>query len=107
MIRGTTPDYILRVKNQDLTNKTVFVTVAQNRTKVTMTGNELAIAIDNNDSVIAVRLTQPQTLSLKEGDAEIQVRFIDDQGKAQATNIATVTVSPVLLEKVIQYNGND
>lgn len=107
MIRGTTPDYILRVKGVDLTDKTVYVTIAQGSKKVTMTGDELGIAAEDEDSVISVRLSQIQTLSLREGKAQIQVRFIDSEGTAKATNISEVSVSPVLLEKVIEYDGND
>ena len=36
MIRGTTPDYILNV-DADLTGQTVYVTISQLRTKLTLT----------------------------------------------------------------------
>lgn len=106
MIRGTTPDYLLRVKDQDLTDKTVYVTVAQGNNKVTISGVDLVITTEGDDSIIAFRLTQLQTLSLKEGKAKVQVRFIDAENKAQATNMQDIEVHPVLLEKVIRY-GND
>lgn len=107
MIRGTTPDYILRIGGVDLSDKTIFVTIAQGTKKITLTGDELGVSVEGGTSVIAVRLTQAQTLGLREGTAQVQVRFIDSEGTARATNIAPLTVSAVLLERVIEYAGND
>ena len=106
MIRGTTPDYLLNIDGYDLSDKTVYVTIRQNNTRLTKTGDELSIAVDENGSTIALLLSQKDTLQLKEGSAEIQVRFIDSNGTAYATEIATITVSRVLLERVIAYDKN-
>lgn len=106
MIRGTTPDYILTIDGYDLSDKTVFVTISQNGQKLTKTNSELSIATDESGSTIAFVLSQRDTLRLKVGSAEVQVRFIDADGTAWATEIATLTVSKVLLERVIEY-GND
>lgn len=106
MIRGTTPDYILTIDGYDLSDKTVFVTISQNGQKLTKTNSELSIAADESGSTIAFVLSQRDTLRLKVGSAEVQVRFIDADGTAWATEIATLTVSKVLLERVIEY-GND
>lgn len=106
MIRGTTPDYILTIDGYDLSGKTVFVTISQNGQKLTKTNSELSIATDESGSTIAFILSRRDTLRLKVGSAEVQVRFIDAGGTAWATEIATLTVSKVLLERVIEY-GND
>lgn len=104
MIRGTTPDYLLTVVGYNLTGTTVFVTLGQGSHEVTLTGDRLTILYDDNDrSRITFRLTQQETLSLGEGMAKIQVRFIDETGTALATNIGTVAVKPVLYEEVIAY----
>ena len=106
MIRGTTPDYILNVSGEDLRDKTVYVTISQGTKKITMSNDEIGINSDGTDSVIDVRLTQEQTLGFQEGNAKIQVRFINSQGNAEATEIVGITILPVLLERVIEYNGN-
>ena len=103
MIRGTTPDFLLTV-NADLVDKAVFVTISQPRTRLTLTGDDLGIASDGTNSVIQIRLTQKQTLALSVGKADIQVRFIDENGIARATEIKTLDVTRVLLERVIHYD---
>lgn len=104
MIRGTTPDYILAV-NANLSDKTVYVTISQLRTKLTLTGDELSIASDSGGSTIAIRLTQQQTLGLAVGKAEVQCKFIGADGVTRATDIQPITVDRALLERVVEYNG--
>lgn len=102
MIRGTTPDYILTV-DADLSDKTVYVTISQLRTRLTLTGDDLSIATDESGSTIAIRLTQQQTLGLAVGRAEVQVKFIDAEGITRATDIRPLTVDRALLERVVEY----
>lgn len=103
-IRGTTPDYILTV-NADLTGKTVYVTIAQYPgCKLTLTNGDLLI-VPGEESVINISLTQEQTLGLSVGSAEIQVKFIADDGTTQATDIQTITIDRALLDRVVEYNG--
>lgn len=103
MRRGTTPDYILTVAGYDLTECSVFVTLAQKGEKLTLNNDRLDISYENDVSTITFRLTQEETLSLKNGSADVQVRFIDANGEARATNIGLISVFPVLLEEVISY----
>ncbi len=106
MIRGTTPDYILTV-DADLSDKTVYVTISQGRTRLTLTGDELSIATDAEGSTIAIRLTQEQTLGLAVGRAEVQVKFIGADGVTQATDIQPMLVHRALLERVVEYVWDD
>ena len=46
-------------------------------------------------------------MSLKAGDAKVQVRWIDQNGTAWATEIADITVGRVLLERVIEWGGDE
>ena len=103
MIRGTTPDYILSIDGHDLSNKTVFVTIRQGQIKITKSNQELSISTDSEGSTIAFVLSQKDTLALQEGNAEVQVRFIDSDGVALATEIAPVQVKRVLYERVIAH----
>lgn len=103
MIRGTTPDYILSISGYDLSGKTVFVTIRQGPIKITKSNPELSISTDSKGSTIAFVLSQKDTLSLQEGNAEVQVRFIDSDGIALATEIAPIQVKRVLYERVIAH----
>ena len=58
---------------------------------------------DEHGSEIAFMLSQQETLNLSVGSASVQVRFIDADGIARATEKATLTIDDVLLERVIKY----
>lgn len=103
MIRGTTPDYVLTLDGVDLSDKTVYVTIAQSNKKLTLTGEQLSVTVTAEGSEIAFTLSQEDTLKLSIGEATVQVRFIDGNGHAEATEIASLTVKRVLLERVIEY----
>ena len=103
MYRGTTPDFVLTIPGVDLTDKTVFVTFEQDYREITKTGDELAVEYGDDTSTISVSLTQQETLGLKKGKADVQVRFIDREGHAEATDKKAVTIDDVLLERVIEY----
>ena len=120
MIRGTTPDYILTLPGVDLTGETVYVTIAQTARgaarpadlmtgaasmRITKTGTDLAVSSDGTDTTIVFRLSQQETLALQAKQCLIQVRFVDSNGVARATEIKALTVEPILLERVIQYNA--
>lgn len=107
MRRGTTPTYTLTISGYDLTEMTVYVTVRGAFGKlITKTGDDLSISTDETGSVIAFRLTQAETLELNTGRAEVQVRFIDAQGVALATDIGEIAVERVLLPGEIEYRGD-
>lgn len=107
MRRGTTPTYTLVVNGYDLTAMTVYVTVkGSSGTIITKTGDDLSISADESGSVIAFRLTQAETLELPEGRGEVQVRFIDAEGVALATDIRAITIERVLLPGEIEYRGD-
>ena len=85
---------------------TVYVTIQSVfGQQITKTGDDLTITSDNTGSVIVFMLTQEETLRLSEGDASIQVRFINSDGIAMATNIAPIQIKRILLPGVITYQG--
>ena len=106
-IRGTTPDYILEIEDVDLSGQTVYVTIAQGNRKITKTGDTLDIVVAEGGSTISFRLSQEETLGLNEGDASVQVKFIDATGTAEGTDIGTIKINKALLEKVIDYVADD
>ena len=104
MRRSTTPDYILTIPGHDLRMSAVFVTLGQGENRITLTGDRLDITYDDEGgccTAIAFRLTQEETLGLRPGQAEIQVRWLEADGTALCTEIGVVGVAPVLLEEVI------
>lgn len=104
MIRGTTPDLILTV-GADLTGKTVYVTLSQPGIKTKITGDDLGIEAGETSSVVALRLTQEQTLAFRAGTASVEVSFIDETGMTRKTKIGSVKIKPTLMDEVIHY-GN-
>lgn len=103
-IRGTTPDYVLMV-NADLTGKTVYVTIAQNPgCKLTLTGDSIEV-IPGNESIINITLTQEQTLAFVTGSAEVQVKFIAEDGTTRGTDIQNITIDRALLDRVVEYSA--
>ena len=53
MIRGTTPDYVLTLPGIDLDGMTVYVTIEQKDREITLSGDELTVVSDGEDSTIA------------------------------------------------------
>ena len=106
MYQGTTPIFILTVGDDptlDLSDKSVYVTIrAQDGQLLTKSNDDL----DITGRRIAVRLTQAETLDMKAGYVQIQVRWIDSEGNAMATKPTAVTVDGVLLKEVIEYGGH-
>lgn len=106
-VRGTTPDYILQIEDYDLTGKTVYVTLAQMRDTVTLTGDRLSIATDGSGSTVAFSLTQEDTLAFSPGTVAVQLKAISEDGNVDATEIAQIVIDKALLGRVISYVSND
>ena len=107
MRQGTTPTYTLTITGYDLTDKTVFVSVRSRGKLITKTNDDISIAYGEGATTIAFQLSQEETFALGLGTAEVQVRFIDAQGHAKATDIGTLEVLRVLQPGVIAYDGGD
>lgn len=99
MYRGTTPQIQLTIHHVDLENcKSLYVTLKQDDIEITKTKEDLTISGEK----LSVTFSQDQTLSLKEGRADIQVRGITDVGKAFATSIYSFKVNRILKDGVIE-----
>lgn len=104
--RGTTPDYNLYVSGWDLTSQSVYVMLKQGRkAQLTLSGDRLSIMYnpETQMSTVSFRLNQEETLGFKAGVVEVQIRFVDEDGIAEATNIKTVSFQPILEGGVIEY----
>lgn len=100
MKRGTTCKHIFRT-NVDLTNATVYVSYMQ--------GKSIVIEKTNSNIIIQQRkviinLSQEDTLSFKAGQTvSCQVRYVLEDGKADASNIITISVQDILKDGEISY----
>lgn len=100
MTRGTNPTYILTVDPDDfqsLEEHSLYVTIKQGCNEITLTDDDLEVEAN----VITVTLTQEQTLSFRQGNAQLQLRGLDEDGIAYASDIVIVQVNPVLYQEVI------
>lgn len=104
MKRGTTCRHIFRT-NVDLTSATVYVSYMQ--------GKSIVIEKTNSDLTIQQRkvivdLSQEDTLGFKAGQTvSCQIRYILEDGTADASNIITVSVQDVLKDGEISYIAPD
>lgn len=101
MIRATTPTYILTLPESaevDLTEMTeVHFTLVQGK------NNKIDKIVEPTDSkTVEVTLAQGETLSLMDGSAEIQLNWIDADGKRGATYVQTIRVDKQLLNEVLE-----
>lgn len=100
MIRGTTALNIFNT-NQDLTDARVYVTYAQNEAVIFEKTNE-EIIIDEKS--VQVPLAQEDTLKISaKYPVYIQIRYVREDGVANASNIIIAPVYDVLKGGVIRY----
>lgn len=112
MRRGTTPIVTITVDEQDFSGCTVLVTIDQDGTQVTKsnkTSDDIEITKNYDDggnfvsSSIAIYLTQADTLKFEVGPARVQLRWIDYLNNAYASDISTIQLDEVLLDREISY----
>ena len=101
MYRGTTPQIKLKLDtNLDLSDiVSLWVTFKGISFEVTKTLGEALIFNDLKE--IRVDLTQEETLKLKQGKIQVQVRFRLSSGRAYASSIAQLPLNAILKEGVI------
>lgn len=99
MRRYTTPTLTITVKGVDLTNTSVYVTLAQYEQSVTIENPPMSY--DGENTVLEVDMSQIQSGSFQRGNAKIQVNWKDTQGKRDATVIKSVCIGDNLLREVI------
>jgi hypothetical protein len=99
MRRGTTPTNTFAV-DVDLTGATIFVSYEQDGKMVfEKTGTDVTVATDS----VSVNLTQADTLAFHPGRVCIQIRYIDQMGTADASNIIETTAERIIKDGVISY----
>ena len=100
MRRGTTSTNIFNT-NEDLTDTKVYVSYFQ-RGRIVLEKTNKDIVIDHNK--ITVPLSQSDTLRLSSDvPIHIQVRYINNNGLASASNIIETKIEKILRGGVISY----
>ena len=105
IIRGTTPTLYIVVTGEQLEDSTPYVTIEQPcGVEIIKKGADLIKERGDDYCLLAVPLTQMETLSLQEGRAMMHMRWIDKDGMAGAArNKRSFPVYDVLQEGVITY----
>ena len=99
LIRGTTPEIEITVKTEiDLHQAAeVWIYISQ-QNKVKIDKKITDVTFDYEDRMMTVRLSQEDTLGLKEGEALFQIRLLLLDGTALATLASKVVVKQVYKE---------
>lgn len=104
MTQGTTPSYVITLKNKDINFDDIeifVITLKSCSAEVTHTSEESCVTLDNEKKKITLTLTQEETLSFKEGEAEMQLRGKFIAGTAFASKVCRVSVERSLYKEVI------
>jgi len=105
MRRGSTPSVDLIIPGIDLTGATIHVAIAQGSALLVKSGADVTAVYDSEEdaTTLTVPYGQADTLSFTPGTAQVQVRWVFSDGRADGTNVKTVTITPVLEDGVIEY----
>lgn len=99
MRRGTTPTNTFSV-DVDLTGATVYVSYEQDgKVIIEKTGTDVTITSTD----VTVTLTQADTLAFHPGRVCVQIRYVDQLGTADASNIMETTAERILKDGEISH----
>ena len=106
MYQGTTPAIVYTISGVDLSAMKAFVSFKEGNTLLTKSGDEVSMSYSDETTTIVCLLSQEETLAFARGTVETQIRFIDSNGMAYATNKAKVRVDDIIYKAVISYGGD-
>ena len=105
MFRGTTPVHTFTVPFPPDSIQEVYVTYEQGGETIVEKSihsvDIVPIEDDEESAQIVTHLTQQNTLAFDEGDVRIQLRVLDKDSEAYASNIVRVKSSQILKDGVI------
>ena len=112
MYRGTTPNIVIKV-NSDLdlsTMEQIWVTFKNKSAEKTYDID--VIEVDAVNNTLSLTMSQEDTLAFQtcgsmQGKVEVQLRLLDDEGMAYASNINEVNLLRILKEGVISSGDNN
>lgn len=98
MYKGTTPTFIFTFTNFDPTEADQIIVTFSNGLEI-MSGSENMEVTTNR---ISLWLDQTQTLSMPNGNVNVQINFLLGDGNRVATNVQTLVWSKNLHNEVMQ-----
>lgn len=105
MINYTTPTISRTLDGVDLTDKKVYVTIAQNNAKLTKSDTDISVSVEEGNSTVEFTLTQEESAMFAHSHpAQLQINWIDAEGVRDASSITAIKVFQNLLNEVISYN---
>lgn len=105
MRRGTTPTLTLTV-DAELVGWTCYVALRSGCKTVVVDGDRLTMEQSEGSTTITLTLTQEETLAMRVGACEIQVRAAHN-GTALATDIARIDVGQIIQDGEIGDGTDD
>lgn len=110
---GTTPALDIIVNQEALQDCTVYITIEQGSRQLIKTNynkdpSVVIVPVYDEEgtqiaSNITVMLSQSETMRLRPGHGKIQVRWIDEAGIADSSEIARIEIAKSLQKGVIVY----
>ena len=98
MRRGTTPTLSLIIEDVDYSLiEKAELTIRQGGKNVLIKNMKIYV----EQTVLQVKLNQIETLSLKDGECQLQIKVLFRDGNVAATNIVTVNIQDILHGEVI------
>ena len=108
MKQGTTPTIRLFIKDYDLSNVTAYITIEGKKgfqVTYNSTDSRVRTDVEEEGTAFYVRFTQEDTLGLEIGTYTVEIRWIESDGTAMATEAQSFNVTPALYKRVIEYLG--
>lgn len=105
MINYTTPTISRTLEGVDLTGKEVYATIEQGSVKITKSGEDLNVSVEEGNTTVEFTLTQEESAMFAPSHpAQLQINWIDEEGVRDASSITSIKVFRNLLNEVISYN---
>lgn len=102
MLPGTTPYISIEVEGTDLTNaRDIFVSFKNQGRVFTFSGDRVTAALDNENTILVVHLTQEESLKFSGDTAGIQVKWKDQNGEVYGTETCIFPIDEVYYKAVI------
>lgn len=108
MYRGTTPNIVIKVNSDlDLSTMTeIWVTVKNKGGEVNYAMSDGGVSLDTEEKTLTVLMSQKDTLAFQTcgslmGKVELQVRMLDENDLAYASNIKEIELLRILKDGVI------
>lgn len=103
MKQGTTPTLPITVKGQNLVDMRVYVAFRCNGKVLEKTNEDMTITYDAPDTILAVRLTQQETLQFQVGWLDIDARWVGRNGDTWGTDVARIKVTESIIKRPLEY----